>query len=64
MAYLYSEVFMDDDVNAFDLPETTREEIITKIECLACQICGDWTDPRGECRAIVELCGKLRPMLA
>jgi len=45
---------------AFDLPETTKLEIIEKIEALAWEITYDWSDPRGECRKIVELCLKLK----
>ena len=45
---------------AFDLPETTKMEIIEKIEALAWEIRNDWSDPRSECRKIVELCKKLK----
>lgn len=46
--------------NTFELPEDTKEEIIDKISALAWQIRNDWTDPRAECRKIVELCEKLK----
>lgn len=48
-----------EDNSAFDLPETTNNEIIDKISALAWQIRSDWSDPRGECRKITELCEKL-----
>ena len=48
--------------NAFDLPETTKVEVIDKISALAWQIRNDWSDPRGECRTIVELCKKLKEL--
>ena len=51
---------MEEETDAFDLPETTKDEIINKIEALTWEIRGDWSDPRGECRKIVELCNKLR----
>lgn len=51
---------MEEEINAFDLPEETKEEIIDKISALALQIRGDWTDPRTECRRIVGLCEKLK----
>ncbi len=53
---------MEEEENAFEMPETTREEIIDKISALAWQIRNDWSDPRGECRAIVGLCNKLKEM--
>lgn len=51
---------MEEEENAFDLPEDTKEEIIDKISALAWLIRNDWSDPRGECRAIVKLCEKLK----
>lgn len=51
---------MEEEENAFDMPETTELEIIDKIEALAWQIRNDWSDPRHECRKIVELSEKLR----
>lgn len=53
---------MEEELSAFDMPETTKEEIIDKIEALAWEIRNDWNDPRGECRAIVALCKKLKEM--
>jgi hypothetical protein len=47
---------------AFDLPETTKLEIIEKIKALAWEIRNDWSDPRNECRKIVELCEKLKQL--
>jgi len=54
---------MSEEESAFDLPESTKEEIIDKISALAWQIRGDWTDPRGECRKIVALCAQLKELL-
>ncbi len=53
-------MFEEDEFNAFELPERTKEEIIDKISSLATQIRMDWSDPRGECRKIKELCEKLK----
>ena len=47
---------------AFNLPETTKLEIIEKIEALALEIRKDWNDPRNECRKIVDLCKKLKEL--
>ena len=47
---------------AFELPETTKLEIIEKIKALAWSIRNDWSDPRGECRTIVKLCEKLKEL--
>ena len=52
-----------EDISAFDLPETTKLEIIEKIKALTWQIRGDWTDPRSECRRIIELCNKLTELI-
>jgi len=49
-----------EEENVWDLPEETKEEIIDKIQALAWKIREDWSDPRGECRRIVELCEKLK----
>jgi hypothetical protein len=51
-----------EEENAFELPEETKDEIIDKISALAWQIRGDWSDPRSECRKIVELCEKLKSL--
>lgn len=52
----------DEETSAFDLPEETKEQIIDKIQALAWQIRNDWSDPRSECRIIVDLCSKLKTM--
>ncbi len=46
----------------YQMPETTKLEIIDKIQALAYEIRMDWIDPRGECRMIRELCNKLKQM--
>jgi hypothetical protein len=46
----------------YQMPETTKLEIIDKIQALAYEIRMDWTDPRRECRMIRELCNKLKQM--
>lgn len=51
-----------EEESVFDMPETTEEEIISKISALAWQIRNDWSDPRGECRKIVSLCDKLKEL--
>jgi hypothetical protein len=53
---------MKEEINAFDMPETTKLEIIEKISALAWEIRSDWSDPRSECRKIVELCKKLQEL--
>ena len=53
----------EDDICPFTLPERTEAEIIEKIKALNEEIWGDWTDPRGECRKIAELCNKLLEMV-
>ena len=52
-----------EDISAWDLPESTELEIIEKIKALTRQIRGDWTDPRSECRRIIELCNKLTELI-
>jgi len=52
-----------EEVNAFELPEETKEQIIDKIAALAYSIRCDWTDPRGECSVIERLCEKLKAQL-
>ena len=52
---------MDDEVT-FNLPESTRAEVLYKIEALAGIVIEDWDDPRGECRLLVDLCKKLTTM--
>lgn len=37
----------------------TRKDIINQIAELASEIRNDWTDPRHECRRIMELCNEL-----
>lgn len=51
-----------EEESAWDLPETTEEEIINKISALAWEIRNDWSDPREECRKIVALCGSLKEL--
>lgn len=51
-----------EEENVWDLPEETKDEIIDKISALAWRIRNDWSDPRGECRKIVELCDKLKTL--
>jgi hypothetical protein len=53
---------MEEELTAYNMPETTREEIIDKIIALTWEIRNDWTDPRGECRFIISLCNKLKEM--
>jgi hypothetical protein len=54
---------MEEEVDAFDMPETTKEEIILKISSLAWRIRNDWSDPRSECRDIVRLCHILTDLI-
>ena len=54
---------MEEESTTYDMPETTAVEIIDKIAAYAWEIRGDWTDPRGECRAIVRLTEKLKEIL-
>ena len=51
-----------EEESAWDLPETTEEEIINKISALAWEIRNDWSDPREECRKIVALCESLKEL--
>lgn len=53
---------MEEEESAFDMPEQTKDEVINKISALARRIRNDWSDPRGECRKIVELCEKLKTL--
>lgn len=50
---------INEEPTTWDMPEETREQIIAKIRAIAWDIRGDWSDPRSECRKIVELCDKL-----
>lgn len=54
---------MEEEENAFNMPEETKEQIVAKIEAMAWSIRNDWTDPRSECRYIVTLCKKLKELL-
>ena len=54
---------MEDELNSYDLPESTKEEIIDKIRAMAQEIRMDWTDPRSECREIYRLCDKLKELI-
>lgn len=51
------------ELNSFELPENTAIEIVDKIQALVWDIRADWSDPRSECRKIVELSDKLKTML-
>lgn len=51
---------MEEEKTSWYMPETTKLEIIEKISALAWDIRNDWSDPRSECRKIVELCDKLK----
>lgn len=51
---------MEEEKTAWDMPETTKLELIDKITAMAWEIRNDWSDPRSECRKIVELCEKLK----
>lgn len=53
----------EEEVEVWDLPEETPKQIADKIEALAWEIRNDWSDPRGKCRRIVDLCEKLRQLL-
>jgi hypothetical protein len=55
---------MEDEENAFDMPEETAIQIVDKIYALAVSIRSDWSDPRGECRKIWDLCDKLKTKIA
>jgi hypothetical protein len=52
----------EEEISCFDLPETTRREIIVKISAMASSIRNDWSDPRNECRHILRLCTMLIEM--
>ena len=52
-----------EDISVWDLPESTAIEIADKIQALAWEIRSDWSDPRSECRKIVELTDKLKTLL-
>ncbi len=54
---------MKDELDAFDMPEETKAEIINKIKGLADRIRNDWSDPRGEIKRIKLLCEKLRKLI-
>jgi hypothetical protein len=54
---------MEEFESAYDMPETSKEEIIDKIRAMAQEIRMDWTDPRGECREIYRLCDKLKEII-
>ena len=53
---------MEEELTAYNMPETTREEVIDKIAALAWEIRNDWTDQIEEFRMIVSLCNKLKEM--
>lgn len=51
------------ELSPFELYEDTAVEIVDKIQALAWRIQEDWSDPRSECRKIVELSDKLKTLL-
>lgn len=53
----------EEELEVWDLPEETPKQIADKIEALAWEIRNDFSDPRSECRRIVDLCEKLRQLL-
>jgi hypothetical protein len=61
--YLIKIKEMYEENDPYQLPETTKEEIIDKIRAMAQEIRMDWTDPRGECREIYRLCDKLKEII-
>lgn len=54
---------MQEEDSPYDLPESTKEEIIDKIRAMAQAIRMDYSDPRGECRQIYRLCDKLKEII-
>lgn len=54
---------MEDELDPYQMPETTAIEIIDKIEAMTQEIHGDWSDPRSECREIYRLIEKLKEIL-
>lgn len=55
---------MDEETDWYEMPEETKQDIISKIDACAWSIRSDWSDPRGECRMISKLCEKLSRMMA
>ena len=54
---------MEEEIEeVYNMPEDTKEEIISKIEALVWVIRCDWTDPRSDCILIAKLCDKLRKL--
>ena len=45
------------------LPETTKEEVVEKIEMMSFLIRMDYSDPRGEVQQIQLLCAKLKNLI-
>lgn len=45
-----------EEIEAWEMPEETKVQVLEKIKALAWEIRNDWSDPRGECREIVRLC--------
>lgn len=54
---------MQDELDPYQMPETTAIEIIDKIEAMTQEIHSDWSDPRSECREIYRLIAKLKEIL-
>lgn len=45
-------------LDALTQAEKERDEVLNQIEAFAWDIKGDWTDPRANCKSIIELCNK------
>ena len=48
------------EIDASEMLEDTREEIINKIEAYSWEIRSNWSNPRSQCRSIIRLLEKLR----
>ena len=56
------EEMMTDEIDTFEMPEDTPEQIMDKIQQFAMDIWGDWTNPKSEAKAIYVLCDKLKSL--